>query len=262
MKKYSLALGGWAARWISYIGVLQYMKENNLEIEEISGTSIWAIIAGLYASWKSPKQMWKIVWEINYLKLIDISMKQWVFKWDKIYKKLHSIFWDVMIEDLGVPIKIVATCVEDGEKKIFSSWKLIDAIRASISLPWVFKPHVIGEKSYIDWGIVNNLPIEVLAWHNIIAVTALKKGNEELKMKRKVLGIDFNVWFISHNFQILQRTVILMMKQNEERSIETKDKNITLIQPEYGDLEFYSFNKVDELVTIGYQAMGKKFSSK
>jgi len=78
-KKYSLALGWWAARWISYIWVLQYMKEHNLEIQEISWTSIWAIIAWLYAIWKTPKQMWKIVSEINYLKLIDISMKQWVF---------------------------------------------------------------------------------------------------------------------------------------------------------------------------------------
>lgn len=236
------------------------MKENNLDIIEISGTSIGAIIAWLYAMWKSPKQMWKIVSEINYLKLVDISMKQWVFKWDKIYKKLESIFWDILIEDLDIPIKIVATCVEDGEKKIFTSWKLIDAIRASISLPWIFKPHTIWEKSYIDWGIVNNLPIEVLGWKDIIAVTALKKWNEELKMKRKVLWVDFNVGFISHNFQILQRTVILMMKQNEERSIETPSKNIILIQPEYWDLEFYSFNKVDELITVGYKAAKRKIS--
>jgi len=49
-----------------------------------------------------------------------------------------------------------------------------------------------------------------------------------------------------------------MMKQNEERSIETNDKDVILIKPEYGDLEFYSFNKVDELVTVGYQAMKEK----
>lgn len=257
-KKYALALGGGAARGLSYIWVIQYMKENKLEIEEISWTSIGAVIAWMYAVWKSPKQMWKIASEMNYLKLVDISMKQWVFKWDKIYKKLHSIFWDVMIEDLDIPIKIVATCVEDGEKKMFESGKLIDAIRASISLPGVFKPHKIWDKSYIDWGIVNNLPIEVLSWKEVIAVTALKKWNEEMKMKRKVLWVDFNVWFVSHNFQILQRTVILMMKQNEERSIETKDKNITLIEPEYWDLEFYSFNKVDELITVGYQAVKEK----
>lgn len=260
-KKYSVALGGWAARGISYIWVLQYMKEQNMEIQEISGTSIWAIIAWLYGIGKTPKQMWKLVSEINYLKLVDISMKQWVFKWDKIYKKLHSIFWDILIEDLSIPIKIVATCVEDGEKKVFTTWKLIDAIRASISLPWVFKPHTIWEKSYIDGWIVNNLPIEALYWENIIAVTALKKWNEELKMKRKVLGLDFNVGFISHNFQILQRTVILMMKQNEERSIRTPEKNIALISPEYWDLEFYSFNKVDELVTVWYRAAKEKISA-
>ena len=257
-KKYSVALGGWAARGISHIGVLQYMKEQNMEIEEMSGTSIWAIIAGLYGIGKTPKQMWKLVSEINYLKLVDINMKQGVFKWDKVYKKLHSIFWDVLVEDLSIPIKIVATSLEDGEKKVFTTWKLIEAIRASISLPWVFQPHIIWGKPYIDGYAVNNLPIEVLDWKDIIAVTTLKKWNEELKMKRKVLWIDFNVGFISHNFQILQRTVLIMMKQNEERSIQTKDKNIILIKPEYWDLEFYSFNKVDELVTVGYKAAKEK----
>lgn len=254
-KIFSLALWWGAARWLSFIWVIRYFEEHNIKIDELSWTSIWAIIASLYAIGKNSYEMEEITHEMQYLSLIDLDMKQGLLKWKKVYKKLHEIFWDVEIQDLSIGLKIVATCVEDGHKKVFTSWKLIDAIRASISLPWIFSPHTIAWRSYIDGGIVNNLPIEVLDWNDIIAVTALKKWNEEMKMKRKVFWIDFNVWFISHNFQILQRTVILMMKQNEERSIHTPNKNIICIKPNYGKLEFYSFNKVDELIEVWYESV-------
>ena len=257
-QSYSLALGGWAARGLSYIWVIQYLEEHDIQITEISGTSIGAIVAWLYAMGKSSAEMRGIAEKINYFKLMDIKMKHGLLKWNKVYKKLHSIFWDVCIEDLKIPLKIVATCITTWEKKVFTSGKLIDAIRASMSLPSIFEPYKIDGNMYLDWGIVNNLPIEVLDGKNVIAVTALKKWNEEMKLKRKVIGIDFNVWFFTMNFQVLQKTIILMMKQNELRSIETSEKNITLIEPEYGKLEFYSFNKLDELIKVGYEAVNNK----
>jgi predicted acylesterase/phospholipase RssA len=61
------------------------------------------------------------------------------------------------------------------------------------------------------------------------------------------------------NFQVLQKTIILMMKQNELRSIETSEKNVILIEPKYGKLEFYSFNKLDELISVGYEAVKNTF---
>jgi NTE family protein len=258
-QSYSLALGGGAARWLSYIWVIQYLEEKNIKIIELSGTSIWAIIAALYAMGKSSSEMKEIAWDIHYLKLIDLKMKHGVLKWNKVYKKLHSIFWDICIEELTIPLKIVATCITTWEKKVFTTGKLIDAIRASISLPWIFEPYKIEGNMYLDGGIVNNLPIEVLDGKNVIAVTALKKWNEEMKLKRKVAWIDFNVWFFTMNFQVLQKTIILMMKQNELRSIETSEKNVILIEPKYGKLEFYSFNKLDELISVGYEAVKNTF---
>lgn len=61
-------------------------------------------------------------------------------------------------------------------KIIFTKWKIIDAIRASVSLPGIFKPYKIDWNHFIDWWIVNNLPIEVLSWKYIIASSALKSN--------------------------------------------------------------------------------------
>ncbi len=254
-KQYSIAFGGWAARGLAYIWVIRYLEEQDIIIKEISWTSIWSIIWALYALGKSSDEMREIASSIQYLKLIDLDMKHGLLKGNKVYKKLQEIFWDICIEDLKIPLTIVATDLENGKKIEFRKWKLIDAIRASISLPSIFQPSKIENNMYLDWGIVNNLPIESLNWDEIIAITALKKGTEEMKLKRTVLWMDFNVWFFTMNFQILQKTIILMMKQNEDRSIETTGKSITLIQPNYGKLEFYNFNKLDELIEVWYEAI-------
>lgn len=256
-EKYSLALWWGAARWFAHIWVIQYIEENDIGIEEISWTSMWAIVASLYAIWKTSEEMIEISKAINYIKLIDVSLKEGLLKGDKIYKKLHSIFWEILIEELNIPLKIIATSIYNWERKVFESWKIIDAIRASISLPGIFKPHSIEGELYMDGGIVNNLPIECLNGKNIIAVSALKKVNEDLQSKRKILWVDFNVWFFKLNFQILQRTLIFMMKQNEDRSLQAQGKNIILIEPEYGELDFNSFNKVDELVGVWYREAEK-----
>ncbi|MDD3646595.1 MAG: patatin-like phospholipase family protein [Candidatus Gracilibacteria bacterium] len=253
-KHYSLALGGGAARGLAHIGVLKYLEEKKFIITEVSGTSMGAIIGALYAIGKNSNEIEKIAKDLNYFKLIDIDFKEGLLKGHKVYKCLESIFGDKKIEDLDITLKIIATNFDNGEKIVFEKGKIIDAIRASISLPGIFKPHKIKENYYIDGGIVNNLPIEALNGKHVIAVSALKKVNEELKRKRKVFGIDFDVGFLNLNFQILQRSIILMMKQNEDRSIENcRNKDLTLIYPDYGELDFYSFNEVDNFIEVGYK---------
>lgn len=252
-KQYSLALGWWAARWLAHIWVIKYLEEKSIKITEVSGTSMWAIIGALYAIWKSSSEIEQIAKDINYFKLIDIDLKEGLLKWNKIYKHLENIFKDMQIEDLDIDLKIVATNVENWERKVFEKWKIIDALRASFSLPGIFKPHKVWKHSYIDGWVVNNLPIEALNWKEVIAVSALKKVNTELQRTRNILWMNFNAWFFNLNFQILQRTIILMMKQNEDRSLAHTNKNITLIYPDYGPLDFYSFREVDKLIEVWYK---------
>ena len=259
VKKYSLALWWWAARGLAHIWVIKYIEEKQIKINEVSGTSMWAIIGALYAIWKTSTEMIYIAKDISYIKLIDMDFKEWLLKWKKVYEYLYKIFWDTKIEDLNIKLKIVATNLENGSRYVFTEWKIIDAIRASISLPWIFIPYKIDSKFYMDWWIVNNLPIEVLDWIDIIAISALKQVDNDLKRTRKILWIDFNLWFFNLNFQILQRTIIFMMKQNELRSLEVKWKNIILVEPDYWNLDFHSFTKVDKFVNIWYNKISSVF---
>ena len=118
-------------------------------------------------------------------------------------------------------------------------------------------PYEIDEELYIDGWVSNNLPIECLRTKNIIAVSALKTITWPLKTKRKIMWMKIDRMFLNLNYQILHRTILLMMKQNEIKSLEITNKNIILIQPNFWDLEYYSFNKVDEFVELGYKEIKK-----
>lgn len=251
-KSYGLALWWWSALWLSHIWVIKYLEENNIEIKEISGTSMWAIIASFYAIWKNSDFMIEFTKSINFLKFIDFDLKNGLLKWDKIYKKLEEVFWETKIEDLDIKLKIVATNIESWEKTVFEKWKIVDAVRASISLPWIFKPHKVWFGIYIDWWIICNLPVEVLDSKNVIAVSVIKDVKGKLKTKKNILWYDFNVWFFNLNYQVLQRSFLLMMKTNERISLNTSWKDVILIKPDLWNMDFLSFDKLDELVESWY----------
>jgi predicted acylesterase/phospholipase RssA len=258
-KKYSIALGWWASRWFVHIWVLKYLEEKNIEIVELSGTSMWAIIASLIAIWKNSNEIIEIAKSINFLKLIDFDLSFWVLKWKKVLKKLEEIFWEIKIEETKIRLKIVATSIETWKKEVFTSWKLTEALRASISLPWIFIPHKYREKYFVDWWIIDNLPIDVLEWENIIWISALKNiGEQALVFKKKFLGFEINTNFFEYNYQILHRAILLMMRQNEEKSIKSTKWKRIIIQPNFWELDYYNFDKLDKFVELGYNEAKKK----
>lgn len=257
-KEYSLALGWWAARGFIHIGVLRYLEENEIKITEISGTSMWAIIWSLYAVWKTIDEIIQIAWDVNYLKLIDFDLKHWFLKWEKVQKLLDSIFGDIKIEELKIKLHIVATCIETWNREVFTSGRLADAVRASLSLPGIFKPKQIWDFSYIDGWITTNLPIDVLEWNKIIWVSALKEITWELSTSRKVFWMNINKWFFNLNYQIIHRTILSMMKQNEERSIENVKWNFILISPKFWKLDYYNFKQIEAFADIWYHEIEEK----
>ena len=258
MKKYVLALWWWAARWFAHIWVLKYLEEKNIEIEEISWTSMWAIIWAMIAIWMKSEEIRSFAKSINFLKLADFDFKTGLLKWKKIEKKIEEIFWDKKIEETKIPLKIIATNIESAEIKIFKTWKIIEALRASFSLPWIFIPKEIEGQSYVDWWIMMNLPIEALDWKEVLAISALKINTWKIVKDKKFLGLNLKTWFFKNNYEIIKRSVVLMMKVNEDNSLKTAWKNITFLKPDFKELDIMDFNKVDEFVEMGYECVKGK----
>lgn len=252
IKKYWLALWWWAARGFAHIWLIKYLEEKNIEINEVSGTSMWAIIASCFAIWMNSSEMEKVVSDINYFKLIDFDLKKWIIKWDKIKDFFEKIFWEKKIESCKISLKIIASNLDDWEKYVFEKWKIIDAIRASISIPWVLAPYEFDWKNLVDWWILNNLPIDVLGSENVIASSVLRDLSREIRFKRKIFWIEFDKWIFNNSYNILQKTIDIMMRQNEKASINC-GKNVFLINSKFDWIDYYEFHKSKEIIEIWYK---------
>ena len=265
IKTFWLALGWGAARGIAHIGVIEYLEENSISISEISGTSMGALIGAAYAIWKSSDDMKEILANIHMLKLIDFDMKWGIFRGSKIEKLLDNIFWDILIEEAKIPITILATELRNWEKHIFTSGKIKEAIRASISLPSVFTPATIWEQRYLDGWLNENLPVSVLKNQDIIAVSVIREAFEwEIPTHKTILWFRVKRSFFRYNYQIMKRTIGIMMKNNEDFHIElcrTQWKNIILIAPDVSEFEYFDFMKYEAISKLGYEEAEKIFKS-
>ncbi len=255
-KSYSLALGWWAARWLCHIWVLKYIEENDIKISEIAWTSMWAIIWACFAIWKTTDEIKEIAKSINFLKMIDLDLKKWVVSGNKVYKVLEKIFWEIKIEDAKIKLKIIATDINTWDKIVFLKWRIVDAVRASISLPMIFTSFEYLWNNFIDGWLKANLPILDLEWKDIIAVSAIRDKWKEIVTKRKIWNFEFKKWFFWYNYQILKKTITILMWTNEDLSIElakARWKDIILLSPDISSYEYYDFGKIDEITEKGYE---------
>jgi len=250
-KKYWLALWWWAARGFAHIWLIKFLEEKNIEITEVSWTSMWAIVAWCLAIWMNSDEMQELCKSINYLKLIDFDLKKWIIKWNKIKKFLEKVFWDKKIEDCKIPLKIISADLESWEQYLFKKWKITDAIRASISIPWVLSPYEFEWKKLVDGWILNNLPVDSLLSENIIASSVLRDLSREVKFTKNIFWIEFDKWIFTNSYHILQKTIDIMMRQNEKASIKCW-KNVLLVNPKFSWIDYYEFHKSKEIIKVWY----------
>ena len=161
-KDITLVLSGGGARGIAHIGVIEELVKLNVNIASISGTSMGALIGGIYAVGKLEEfKQWMLkVNRTKIFKLIDFSFStQGLVKGERIFNEIKEFITDVNIEDL--PIKYTATAfdIANGREVVFDKGSLFNAIRASISIPTIFTPLTLGDSVFVDGGVVNNIPI-------------------------------------------------------------------------------------------------------
>lgn len=165
----SLALGSGGARGYAHLGVLEAIAERGWEVVDVAGTSMGALVGGLYAAGKLEEFedfIRTLGTQRDVLRFLDPALRgAGVIKADRILGRLADIVGDIQIEDLPIPYTAVAVDLFAHREVWFQRGPLLAAIRASIAIPTVITPVMIKGRVLVDGGVVNPVPIEPTLSH-------------------------------------------------------------------------------------------------
>ena len=187
----SLVLASGGARGIAHIGVIEELERQNFEIKSISGTSMGAIVGGIYAAGHLQEyKKWLLKLDkLDVFRLMDFTISSHGFiKGMRIFEEIEPFLGDLLIEDLPIPFSAVAVDLLKQEEVIFQSGKLKDALRASVSIPNVLEPYKLDGKILVDGGILNPIPLNRVKRSKndlLIAVDLNELDNTQAHLKRK-----------------------------------------------------------------------------
>lgn len=177
-----LALGAGAARGLSHIGVIRVLEEENIHVDYVAGSSIGALIAAGWATGADPAQMEEFAYEFKrrggFWTISDLSFPptRSILRDTRIMDFLNYMLGDTTFSDTEFPLRIVSANLDQLEQEVISSGLLVDAVRESISMPMVYPPVKRDDKHIVDGGVLNPVPVDVLAQQGssrIIAVNPI-----------------------------------------------------------------------------------------
>ena len=157
----ALVLGGGAARGFAHVGVLKILESNGVPIHMIVGTSAGSFVGSLYAYGLNAYQIQKLSLDIQRSDIADFTIPDNGFiKGDLLEEYVNRMLRNTTMEKLRIPFYAVTTELPSGKETVFGTGNTGKAVRASCSIPGVFNPAMIGNKMYVDGGVVSPVPVD------------------------------------------------------------------------------------------------------
>ncbi len=282
-KLVGLVLGSGAAFGFAHIGVLRVLEREKIPIDIIAGSSIGALIGGMWASGLNSQALEEIALSLDpksiFFKLIgfrDLLLPHYgFFKGDQVRRFLKHHLGDKTFRTLNIPVKISATNLFSGEEVVYDEGDVVDAIRASISIPGIFRPVKWGKDQFlIDGGVVDPLPVKVLNQYGvkkIIAVNVLSASEDHMLRKehfeRKKMELEVSLkqknflerlWFSlctaierryqDNVFNVLMNTIQFLEYGIAESASAAAD---IVIHPVVVDAHWAEFHSVSKFIKCG-----------
>jgi len=280
-----LVLGGGGARGIAHIGVLKTLEEMHIPIDCIVGTSMGAIIGGLYASGMTPKEMEQTLARINWpevfkdgppradlpfrtkqeqrvlanakigLNAEGARLPKGLLEGQNLLLLLEELSLPAASTDnfdqLRIPYRAVATDLATGEPVVLGSGNLAQAMRASMSIPSALAPVELEEKMLVDGGVSNNLPIDVA---------------RTLCHPDAIIAVDVGAPLAPANeltsvLSVTNQLTTILTVRNVVEQVKTLGKKDILITPDLQDLSSIDFDRSPDAIRVGYSAAQDKRSA-
>jgi NTE family protein len=269
-----VVLSGGGAKGVAHIGVLKALEEAGVRIDFITGTSMGALVGGLYAIGYTSDQLIELSKENNFMELFtERANRRYISNYEKGFDErtivsfpisdrgidlpagiitgqnvlayLTGLAWSAHATDdfnnFPIPFAAIATELETGEAVVFRSGYLPDAIRASISIPSAMYPHNIDGRLYIDGGLARNLPVQ----------DAIDMGADY------IIAVDVSMPLMEQNeirslTEIMNQTVLFRV--NERLEIERKKADKLIRIRELDEYSMVDFDLMEEILYIGIEA--------
>lgn len=268
--KVGLVLSGGGAKGIAHVGVIRELEKKGIKPDYIVGTSMGALIGGLYACGYSPNELDSIINQLDWDFLLNDKIKRSnynVGQTDKNKSALitlplkglapqlpsglyvgHNILSLIEIltrnfsekmnfDDLPIPFRCVGTNIETGEEKVFNNIRLADALRASMSIPSIFNPYEIDSELFVDGGLVNNFPTDII-----------KEMGADI-----IIGVD--VGAIAYNRDEINSIVKVLDQATSfynYRVVENNKKLCSIyIRPNISTMSILNFDDVNAIINEG-----------
>lgn len=273
-----LVLGGGGARGAAHVGVLQVLKEMRIPIDCIAGTSMGAIVGGLYASGLSPEEIGREMREMDWDDVLEdqpprperqfrrkrdddnyLVKKQLGYESGQLELPLGYIQGQKLdlelvrltqhvaaisrFDELPIPFRAVATDIETGDEIVLSSGNLARSIRASMAVPGAFDAVEIGGRLLVDGLVANNVPLNVAREMGADIAIVVNVGTP-LKKRGEITSA----------LAIIEQYSNIVGQQNVMRQLDTLRETDIYIHPELGDISTSDFNRAAETIGLGADA--------
>lgn len=285
--KIGLALGSGSARGLAHIGVLRAINEAGINIDVIAGTSMGALIGAVFAAGKLDgltARFFEFDWKSIITLLDPVFPRSGLIDGQKITDFVRTHVTATNIEDLQIPFRTVATCIMSGEEVVFGTGDLIEAVRASISVPGIFTPVRSDGRVLVDGGLVNPVPVSVVRDigadliiavdlnHDIVASRVYRPDPRPFGMPyaqtmtrllaslhtmESPIMAQFEAWMnkepVPGIFEVLLTSIYIMQARITQASLREDMPDILIIRPPLGAVRFMEFDRAEEIIQIGYE---------
>ena len=275
-----LALSSGAAKGFAHVGVIQVLEENGIEVDVVAGVSMGAYVGALWASGHDGGELEKLSRDMEgrwaLWTLIDpvFPPRRGFMRGFAVKKRLMRSIGHARFADLARPLRVVAGNLATLERVVFSSGEVATAVHASIAVPGICVPITIDGQTYIDGGIVDPLPVDVLREMGVSRVIAVDviptpdrisyglQAEEELtrhqeawrsKWLRKAFSLDqqLNYFARGNVFEILMRSIYGAQIRLAEASSREAD---LVLRPDICDNRWLDFRKPGKFIALGREA--------
>jgi len=283
-QKVALVLGSGGARGTAHIGVIRELEKRGYEITSIPGTSMGALVGGVYAAGKLDEyESWlRSLGKMDIFNLVDFSLStSGIIKAERVLREIKKFIPDQKIEELPIKYSAVVTDFKQRKEVVLTEGSLFEAIRGSISIPLVITPVLRSDTIFVDGGVLNPVPTNRVARQKddiLIAVDvnsriAYKKPvveNPDLGHFEKLTNGKLNDFqkkltslFPAHThkkestgvgyFNLISETSSLMLSQISKLTLEISPPNILIeiSRKAFGTFDFY---RTEEIIKTGRNA--------